>query len=84
MKIVCGIDCETVDTLLKTAGYSWKYGQGYVLNTALYYEAEDNVKVIPGIHNDNCPFSEEKRKAENAEIIGLLQRQDSMVYSLPQ
>ena len=44
-----------------------------VRDTALYYEAEDTVKVIAGKHNDNCPFSKEKRSAENAEIVGLLQ-----------
>lgn len=72
-KIVVGLDCETHDPLLKTKGYSWKYNEGYVLNTALYYEAEDKVKVIAGLHNDNCPSSKEKRQAENAEIVGLLQ-----------
>ena len=30
-KIVCGIDCEVSDPLLKTAGYSWKYNEGYIL-----------------------------------------------------
>ena len=29
MKRVIGLDIETYDPLLKTAGYSWKYGQGY-------------------------------------------------------
>lgn len=75
-KIVCGIDCETVDNLLKTAGYSWKYGQGKVLCTALYYEAEDALEVIAGLHNTNCPFSEEKRQTENAKIVELLQNPD--------
>ena len=73
MKRVIGLDIETVDPLLKKAGYSWKYGQGYILATALYYEAEDTIKVIAGKHNDNCPFSEEKRSTENAEIVELLQ-----------
>ena len=46
-KIVVGLDCETVDPLLKTAGYSWKYGScGYVLATALYFEDGDEVKVM--------------------------------------
>ena len=45
-KIICGLDIECYDPLLKTAGYSWKYGQGYILNTALYYEDTDEVKVI--------------------------------------
>ena len=72
-KIVCGLDCETYDPLLKTAGYSWKYGQGYILNTALYYEAEDRVDVIPGNHNDNCPFTDGERHSENRKIVELLQ-----------
>ena len=71
-KIVCGIDCETFDPLLKTAGYSWKYGQGYVLNTALYYEAKDEVKVIAGRNNSNCPYSEAERLQSNALIESLL------------
>ena len=50
-KRVVGLDIETFDPLLKTSGWSWKYGQGYILNTALYYEAEDKVAVIAGIHN---------------------------------
>lgn len=37
-KEVIGLDIETVDPLLKTAGYSWKYGQGKILCTALYKE----------------------------------------------
>ena len=79
-KIVVGADTETVDPLLKTAGYSWKYGsRGYILCTALYYEAEDEIKTIPGLINDNCPVSEGKRKAENAEIVGLLQNPDVII-----
>ena len=42
-KRIIGLDIECYDPLLKTAGYSWKYGQGYVLNTALYFEVEDTV-----------------------------------------
>ena len=37
-KIVIGADTETQDELLKTTGYSWKYGKGKILCTALYYE----------------------------------------------
>ena len=37
-KRLVGLDCEVADPLLKTAGYSWKYGQGYILNIALYYD----------------------------------------------
>ena len=71
-KIVVGLDIETVDPLLKTKGYSWKYEEGYILNTALYFEAEDRVKVIAGINNDNCPFYSAIRKTHNHEIAGLL------------
>lgn len=71
-KIVCGLDCETVDEDLKTSGWSWKYGQGYILNTALYYEAEGEVKVIAGLHNENCPYDLADRQCANKEIIDLL------------
>ena len=71
-KRVIGLDIETYDPLLKTAGWSWKYGQGYILNTALYFEAEDLVEVIAGLHNANCPFSEAQRKVDNLEIRQLL------------
>ena len=71
-KIVCGLDCEVYDPLLKTAGYSWKYGQGYILNTALYYENTDEVKVIAGLHNENCPYDLADRQCANKEIIDLL------------
>lgn len=71
-KIVVGLDCETYDNLLKTAGYSWKYGQGKILCTALYYENTDEVKVIAGINNENCPFDLIDRQCANKEIIDLL------------
>ena len=71
-KEVIGLDCETVDPLLKTAGYSWKYGQGKVLCTALYYEDTDEIKVIAGINNENCPFDLIDRQCANKEIIDLL------------
>ena len=71
-KIVVGADTETVDELLKTSGYSWKYNKGYILDTALYYEAEDKIKIISGLHNENCPYTEEERKEQNKEIISLL------------
>lgn len=67
-KIVIGADTETQDELLKTAGYSWKYGKGKILCTALYYEAEDKVEVTPGLHNENNNLSEEERKKGNAKI----------------
>ena len=68
-KRVIGLDIETYDPLLKTAGYSWKYGQGFILNTALYYEDKDKVAVIAGIHNDNCPYSKEDRDFMNYAVI---------------
>lgn len=72
MKRLVGLDIETHDPLLKTAGWSWKYGQGYILNTALYYEDTDEVKVIAGQHNDNCPHSYLAREQYNNEIKNLL------------
>jgi DNA polymerase I-like protein with 3'-5' exonuclease and polymerase domains len=72
MKRVIGLDIESYDPLLKTAGYSWKYGQGYILNTALYFEVEDRVDVIAGIKNDNCPVSLNVRKEDNQIIESLL------------
>lgn len=75
-KCVVGLDCETVDPLLKTSGWSWKYGQGYILNTALYYEAEDKVTVIAGLNNENCPFDLIDRQCDNKEIIDLLTDSD--------
>ena len=78
-KLVVGLDCECYDPLLKTAGYSWKYGQGYILNTALYFEEQDKVKVIAGIHNENCPYNEKTRRATNEIIIKLLKNPDVMI-----
>ena len=52
-KRLVGLDIETDDPDLKTTGWSWKYGHGYVLNTALYYEDTDEVKVIAGLNNDS-------------------------------
>jgi len=105
-KRVIGLDCEVHDPLLKTAGYSWKYGQGYILNTALYYEGHyetkhilidvvnangdrigkeeiqeevligEELKVIAGLHNNNCPYTEQTRKSQNEEIISLLKNPD--------
>ena len=67
-----GLDCETVDEDLKTAGWSWKYGHGYVLNTALYFEDTDEVKVIAGLNNENCPFTREQRAKDNNIVKELL------------
>ena len=69
MKRVIGLDIETYDPLLKTAGYSWKYGQGYILATALYYEDIDKLAVIAGIHNDNSPYSVKERVLMNEMSI---------------
>ena len=71
-KRVIGLDIECYDPLLKTAGYSWKYGQGYILNIALYYEDTDEVKVIAGLNNENCPYDLADRQCDNKEIIDLL------------
>ena len=71
-KRIIGLDIECYDPLLKTAGYSWKYGQGYILNIALYYEDTDEVKVIAGLNNENCPFDLIDRQCDNKEIIDLL------------
>lgn len=71
-KRIVGLDIETFDPLLKTSGWSWKYGQGYILNTALYYEDTDEVKVIAGLNNENCPFDLIDRQCDNKEIIDLL------------
>lgn len=71
-KCVIGLDIECYDPLLKTAGYSWKYGQGYILNTALYFEDGDEIKVISGLNNENCPFDLADRQCQNKEIIDLL------------
>ena len=76
-KILVGLDIETYDPLLKDAGYSWKYGQGYILNTALYYEQLDKVAVIAGIHNDNSPYAENERVIMNKmSVESLLRRKD--------
>lgn len=73
-KRVIGLDCEVHDPLLKTAGYSWKYKQGYILNTALYYEDTDKVAVIAGIYNDNCPYDAQTREEDNRMCIEMLLR----------
>lgn len=75
-KRVVGLDIECYDPLLKTAGYSWKYGQGKILCTALYYEKEDAVEVIAGLHNDNCPLNETAIKLGNIAIRSLLEDPD--------
>ncbi len=78
-KIVIGADSETYDPLLKTQGYSWKYKQGYVLCTALYYEAEDRVDVIAGLNNTNCPYTEKQRIEQNQILRKILTNPDVML-----
>lgn len=68
-KQIIGLDCEVADPLLKISGWSWKYGQGYILNTALYYKDIDKVAVIAGIHNANSPYSENERLLMNKTSI---------------
>lgn len=68
-KQIIGLDCEVADPLLKISGWSWKYGQGYILNTALYYKDIDKVAVIAGIHNANSPYSENERLFMNKTSI---------------
>lgn len=75
-KRIVGLDIETIDPLLKKSGYSWKYGQGKILCTALYYEVEDAVEVIAGLHNDNCPLNETVIKLGNIAIRSLLEDPD--------
>lgn len=75
-KITIGADTETYDPLLKKQGYSWKYGQGYILCTALYYEAEDRIEVLAGLHNENCPYSRAQRLEQNQKIRALLTNPD--------
>lgn len=67
-----GLDIESYDPDLKTAGWSWKYGHGYILNTALYFEDEDRVEVIAGIYNANCPYNSCIRLDSNEKIMDLL------------
>ncbi len=78
-KLVVGLDCETHDSLLKTAGYSWKYKQGYVLATALYFEAEDKLSVIAGLNNDNCPWEAQARRDANELIKNLLKNPNVII-----
>lgn len=79
MKRVIGADTETFDPLLKTRGYSWKYGEGYILCTSLYFEKEDLLQVIAGKHNSNSPFSEAQRRIDNLEIKQILQDPNVML-----
>lgn len=71
-----GLDIETIDPDLKEAGWSWKYGHGKILCTALYYEAEDRIEVFAGKHNTNCPYDEKTRLEQNKIIENLLRNPD--------
>lgn len=76
-KLVVGLDIETVDPLLKTAGYSWKYGsRGYILATALYFEAEDKISVVAGLYNDKANQEAWVRQTANNVIKNLLKNPD--------
>lgn len=75
-KRLVGLDIETYDPLLKTAGYSWKYNQGYVLATALYFEDSDEIHVFAGLKNENCPYSVVDRIDSNMIIQNLLKNPD--------
>ena len=78
-KRIIGLDIETHDPLLKIAGYSWKYNQGYILATALYYADKDKLVVIPGIHNDNCPIDKQTREEDNRMCIEMLLRNPDVI-----
>ena len=78
-KTIVGLDIETDDPFLKVSGYSWKYGRGFILATSLYFEAEDKLCVIAGTNNENCPYSENQRKAGNILIRDLLTNPDVAV-----
>lgn len=78
-KLICGIDCEVHDPKLKTAGWSWKYNEGYILCTSIFYESLDEVKIIPGIHNDNCTYSEEERINKNEIVKDLLKNENVII-----
>lgn len=78
-KQIVGLDIETYDSLLKVSGYSWKYNEGCILCTALYFEKEDRLEVIAGTHNKNCPFCEEDRILQNRKIVSLLTNPDVII-----
>lgn len=79
MKKLYGLDIETYDPLLTTAGSSWKYGKGYILCTALYNESADKLAVIAGDHNDASGQPKEERNEGNALIELLLKCPDACI-----
>ena len=78
-KLIVGLDIESYDPKLKTAGWSWKYNEGYILCTSIFYESLDEVKIIPGIHNDNCTYSEEERINKNEIVKDLLKNENVII-----
>lgn len=78
-RLIVGLDIETYDPKLKTAGWSWKYNEGYILCTSIFYESLDEVKIIPGIHNDNCTYSEEERINKNEIVKDLLKNENAII-----
>lgn len=79
MTKVYGLDIETVDPELKNRGYSWKYGIGYILNIAVYDEKEDEVLIVPGLRNRNCPYTEEEAEHMNDFVRALLTDSDVLL-----
>ena len=78
-KLIVGLDIESYDPKLKTAGWSWKYNEGYILCTSIFYESSSEVKIIPGIHNDNCTYSEEERINKNEIVKDLLKNENAII-----
>ena len=78
-KLIVGLDIESYDPKLKTAGWSWKYNEGYILCTSIFYESSSEVKIIPGIHNDNCTYSEEERINKNEIVKDLLKNENVII-----
>lgn len=69
-KIVIGLDIETYDPELKERGYSWKFGLGHILCTALYHSVTDRTEVIAGLHTEYC--TEKDRVEGNRRIKEIL------------
>jgi DNA polymerase I - 3''-5'' exonuclease and polymerase domains len=72
MRKLVGLDIETVDPLLKEAGWSWKYNKGFILCTALYFADTDKAVVYAGLNNEHTIYSKEERIRQNDEIKSLL------------
>ena len=78
-KLIVGLDIESYDPKLKTAGWSWKYNEGYILCTSIFYESSSEVKIIPGIHNGNCTYSKEERINKNEIVKDLLKNENAII-----